>query len=71
MSHRFGKLLHTDSVVLKETSGWEEYYYRALTPWVHYVPVSTICTVFMLPLSSVQLPATERTCVSFRQAERS
>lgn len=38
-SHRFAKLLHTDSVVLKETSGWEEYYHAALTPWVHYVPV--------------------------------
>lgn len=39
MSHRFSKLLHTDSVVLKETSGWEEYFYAALKPWVHYVPV--------------------------------
>lgn len=39
VSQRLAKLMHTDSVVLKEDSGWEEYYYAALEPWTHYVPI--------------------------------
>ena len=34
--HRFGKLLQTNSVVLKERSRWIEYYYRSVKPDVHF-----------------------------------
>ncbi|KXZ53929.1 hypothetical protein GPECTOR_6g847 [Gonium pectorale] len=37
-SCRLGKLMGTDSVVLKETTPWIEYYYRSLRPDVHFVP---------------------------------
>ncbi|GIL83630.1 hypothetical protein Vretifemale_12300, partial [Volvox reticuliferus] len=37
-SCRLGKLLGTNSVVLKETTPWIEYYYRSLESNVHYVP---------------------------------
>ncbi|EFJ45679.1 hypothetical protein VOLCADRAFT_94091 [Volvox carteri f. nagariensis] len=37
-SCRLGKLLGTNSVVLKETTPWIEYYYRSLKPEVHFVP---------------------------------
>jgi hypothetical protein len=37
---RFGKLLQTNSVVLKETSAWIEYYYRSVLPGVHFIPFS-------------------------------
>ncbi|GIL52125.1 hypothetical protein Vafri_8051 [Volvox africanus] len=37
-SCRLGKLLGTNSVVLKETTPWIEYYYRSLEPNVHFVP---------------------------------
>lgn len=36
-SCRFGKLLQINSVVLKEESNWIEYYYRSVTPNIHYV----------------------------------
>ena len=36
-SCRFGKLLQTNSIVLKEESNWIEYYYRSVKPGVHYV----------------------------------
>ncbi len=35
---RFGKLLQTDSVVLKETTPWIEYYYRSVKPNTHFIP---------------------------------
>lgn len=38
-SSRLAKLLHTNSVVLKEESPWREYFYAALTPGVHYLPI--------------------------------
>lgn len=37
-SNRFLKLLLMGSVVLKQDSVYEEYFYRDLKPWVHYVP---------------------------------
>ena len=36
---RFAKLLHTNSVVLKEESPWVEYFYYSLQPGVHYLPI--------------------------------
>ena len=33
---RFGKLLQTNSVVLKEASPWIEYFYRSVRNNVHY-----------------------------------
>lgn len=36
-SCRFGKLLQTNSVVLKEASQWIEFYYRSVKPMEHYV----------------------------------
>ncbi|GFR51836.1 hypothetical protein Agub_g14300, partial [Astrephomene gubernaculifera] len=37
-SCRLGKLMGTNSVVLKESTPWVEYYYRSLQPGVHFVP---------------------------------
>ncbi|KAG2440781.1 hypothetical protein HXX76_003637 [Chlamydomonas incerta] len=37
-SCRLGKLMGTNSVVLKETTEWIEYYYRSLKPGTHFVP---------------------------------
>lgn len=47
-SHRFAKLLHTNSVVLKEVSGWVEYFYVLLKPGEHYLSVfnSSVFDVF-------------------------
>jgi hypothetical protein len=38
-SFRIGRLMYTNSVILKEESLWEEYWYRALKPGVHYMRV--------------------------------
>ncbi|KXZ45369.1 hypothetical protein GPECTOR_55g275 [Gonium pectorale] len=38
-SSRLGRVMHTDSVILREASPWAEYYYRALREGVHYLPV--------------------------------
>jgi hypothetical protein len=35
-SFRLARLLWCNSLVLKETSPWQEYFYRGLTPGVHY-----------------------------------
>lgn len=47
VSQRFSKLFFTNSVVFKEVSAWEEFFYDALHPWVHYVPIlnrsATVC----------------------------
>ncbi|KAG2442031.1 hypothetical protein HYH02_009823 [Chlamydomonas schloesseri] len=37
-SCRLGKLMGTNSVVLKETTEWIEYYYRSLKAGTHFVP---------------------------------
>lgn len=55
MSQRFSKLMHTDSVILKETSGWEEYFYQALRPWEHYVPVRS-----RIPVRSSERPVSRQ-----------
>ncbi|KAG2494768.1 hypothetical protein HYH03_007013 [Edaphochlamys debaryana] len=36
---RLGRLMHTNSVVLKEETSWPEYYVRAMEPGVHYLPI--------------------------------
>jgi hypothetical protein len=38
-SNRFAKLLHLNSVVLKEDSEWMEYFYGLLHPGEHYLPI--------------------------------
>jgi hypothetical protein len=38
-SFRYGRILHANSVILKEASPWEEYFYRGLKPGVHYLSV--------------------------------
>lgn len=38
-SERFAKLLHANSVVLKEESHWSEYFYAALVPGKHYLAI--------------------------------
>ena len=37
-AHRLVKLLATNSVVMKEETYAQEFYYHMLRPWVHYVP---------------------------------
>jgi len=37
---RFSSLLHSNSVVLKQQSPWFEFFYRALRPYEHYIPIS-------------------------------
>jgi len=37
-SSRLGMLLATNSVVLKQASMYQEFYYRSLRPCVHYLP---------------------------------
>ena len=39
-SNRLLKLLFMGSVVLKQDSVYEEFFYKDLTPWVHFVPIS-------------------------------
>jgi hypothetical protein len=39
-SGRLGKLLTSGSVVLKPWAAGYPFFYNALTPWVHYVPVA-------------------------------
>jgi len=41
-SYRFYKLLLSNSVVLKQESTWNEYFYRWLAPCVHYIPFWTL-----------------------------
>ncbi|GFR42900.1 hypothetical protein Agub_g3894 [Astrephomene gubernaculifera] len=36
---RLARLMHTDSVILKEQSEWVEYYYRALKEGTHYLSI--------------------------------
>ena len=38
-SFRFSRLLSCNSLVLKEASPWHEYFYRGLTPGIHYQSV--------------------------------
>jgi hypothetical protein len=38
-SSRFGRLLCTNSVVVKVEPEYVDYFYKYLTPWEHYVPV--------------------------------
>ncbi|KAG2491290.1 hypothetical protein HYH03_010296 [Edaphochlamys debaryana] len=41
-SNRFSKLLHLDSLVLKEDSPFLAHFYRSVHPWQHYVPIFAV-----------------------------
>lgn len=47
-SYRMASLMHINSVVLKQESRWEEYYYSFLKPCVHYIPYWTKHTADVL-----------------------
>jgi hypothetical protein len=36
---RFEQLLHLNSLVFKEESGYRAYFYHLLRPYEHYVPI--------------------------------
>ena len=50
LSERFAKLLHTNSVVMKEDSPWIEYFYPMLKPFEHYLPIFNRSAVDALEL---------------------
>ncbi|EFJ50044.1 hypothetical protein VOLCADRAFT_89007 [Volvox carteri f. nagariensis] len=63
-SSRLGKLLVTNSVVLKEDSVWIEYYYRSLVPNVHYVPFNKDNVLQVLKQLRSDAPRCHRTAAA-------